>query len=186
MRVREGLPSLRSESMFRRILSRIDAAKERYVRFLHFSVQSNHIHLLVEANDRGRLTQGMKGLAVRVAKALNDLLGIRGKVWGDRYFARALATPREVRNALIYVLRNHTKHVGDLSFDPRSSAAYLRDGWQPELSPAVARGSPNECPVATPGSWLAAIGWKRLGLLGATDIPRPEPIRRVRPRDVEV
>jgi putative transposase len=180
VRVREGLPSLRSESLFCRIRSRIQAAKERFIRVLHFSVQSNHIHLLIEANDRAHLMKGMKGLAVRVAKGLNELLGIRGSVWADRYFARALATPREVRNALIYVLRNRTKHVGDASFDPRCSAAYLADGWHPELVPPIARGSPSDWPVACPGSWLAAVGWKRLGLLRASDIPRLEPRPRSR------
>jgi REP element-mobilizing transposase RayT len=171
MRVRDGLPSLRSQSMFRRILSRMEAAKERYVRILHFSIQSNHIHMLVEANDRGRLTQGMKGFAVRVAKGLNDLLETRGSVWADRFFARSLETPREVRNALVYVVRNRTKHAGDVGFDPCSSAAYLLDGWARDMSPPVARGSPSDWPVSEATSWLLTTGWKRLGLLGAADVP---------------
>jgi REP element-mobilizing transposase RayT len=171
VRVRSGLPSLRSESLFRRILSRIGAAKERYFRILHFSVQSNHIHLLVEANDRGRLTQGMKGFAVRVAKGLNDLLETRGTVWADRYFARSLATLREVRNALVYVIRNRAKHAGDTAFDPCSSAAYLIDGWDPEMRPPAARGSPIDWPVASAQCWLVRTGWRRLGVLRASDVP---------------
>jgi len=31
-------------------------------------------------------------------------------VWGDRYHRRDLGSPREVRNALVYVNNNHLKH----------------------------------------------------------------------------
>jgi hypothetical protein len=157
--------------MFLRVLSRMRAAKERFIRVLHFSVQSNHIHLLIEANDRGRIMQGMKGFAVRVAKGLNDLLGTRGSVWADRYHARPLRTPREVRNALVYVVRNRAKHVGDISFDRCSSAAYLLEGWEPTMRAPVARGAPTEWPVSIPMTWLAATGWRRHGPLGARDVP---------------
>src|SRR5437773_4242076 len=46
------------------------------------------------------------GLAIRLARAVNHAIGRRGAVWGDRYHARALATPRAVRHALVYVLMN--------------------------------------------------------------------------------
>src|SRR4051812_32494132 len=147
VRVRQGLPTLRSQSMFRRILTALHAASRRFFRIVHFSVQSNHIHLVAEAHDRGRLTQGMKGFAVRVAKGLNRLLDIRGRVWADRYHARPLVTPREVRNVLVYVLRNHAKHGRDIAFDPCSSSAYFA-GWEDTATGALPRGSPEDWPVA--------------------------------------
>jgi putative transposase len=113
----------------------------------------------------------MKGLAVRIAKGVNDLLATRGGVWADRYHARPLKTPREVRNALIYVIRNRAKHAGDVAFDPRSSAAYLQGGWDERMCAPVARGSPSDWPVALPETWLVNVSWKRLGLLRAHDIP---------------
>ena len=78
---------------------------------LHFSVQSNHVHLMVEARDKAHLSKGMRGLAIRVALAVNRALRRRGRVWSDRYHARALRTPREVRNGLVYVLANWKKHL---------------------------------------------------------------------------
>jgi putative transposase len=162
VRLRAGLPTLRSQSMFDRVVARVHDARRRFLRIVHFSVQSNHIHLIVEANDRGRLTQGMKGFAVRVAKGINDLLGIRGPIWADRYFARPLETPREVRNALIYVLRNHAKHTGDVAIDSRSSAAYFT-GWDEALDCPLARGSPEGWPVMQPSTWLLSAGWKKNG-----------------------
>jgi putative transposase len=182
VRVREGLPSLRSESMFRRVLAQLRAAKAQFIRILHFSIQSNHIHLLVEAKDRGRLTQGMKGFAVRVAKGLNDLLEAHGSVWADRYHARALETPRQVRNALVYVIRNRAKHSGGVLIDRCSSAPYF-DGWDDELGCPPPRGSPDDWPVAPSRTWLMNVGWKPLGRLRACDLPagcrqRPGPAGR--------
>src|SRR5213594_1017676 len=75
-------------------------------RIIHYSVQNDHIHLIIEAEDGARLSRGMRGLAIRLARAVNHAIGRRGAVWGDRYHARALATPRAVRHALVYVLMN--------------------------------------------------------------------------------
>ena len=52
----------------------------------------------------------MRGLGVRVARGLNGLLRCGGRVIGDRYHTRALGTPREVRNALRYVLLSFRRH----------------------------------------------------------------------------
>ncbi len=169
VRVRSGLPSLRSQAIYDCVIRQFVRAKDRFVRIVHFSVQSNHVHILVEADDRFRLSQGMKGLGVRVARGMNRLLGCRGSVWADRFHARSLGTPREVRNVLVYVLRNAFKHSGRTSFDVRSSAQYL-DGWYGSSEP-LARGSPEVWPVAPPQTWLARAGWKRLGLIGPEDMP---------------
>jgi REP element-mobilizing transposase RayT len=158
VRVRSGLPTLRSQSIFGCVLAQIRAASRRFLRIAHFSVQSNHIHLLVEANDRGRLTQGMKGFAVRVARRLNQLLGCRGGVWADRYHAHYLSTPREVRNALVYVLCNRAKHGGKVGRDLCSSGPYF-DGWSGALRPP-ARASPEDWPIAPSATWLLNAGWK--------------------------
>ncbi|HKO91462.1 MAG TPA: hypothetical protein VJU61_09940, partial [Polyangiaceae bacterium] len=73
-------------------------------RIVHYSIQSNHVHLLVEADDRRALTAGLRGLFVRIAGALNRLWQRRGGVFADRFHERELRTPREVRNSLLYVL----------------------------------------------------------------------------------
>jgi hypothetical protein len=62
LRTREGLPSLRRD-VTRRTLERAFAAgKERFgFRLIHYSIQSNHLHLIVEATDRRTLARGMQG-----------------------------------------------------------------------------------------------------------------------------
>ncbi len=101
LRASHGLPSLRTDPLFPAIQRALAQASRRGLRVLHFSVQRDHLHLLVEALDAGALSRGLQGLAIRIAKALNRVLGRCGRVWADRFHARALRTPREVRNALM-------------------------------------------------------------------------------------
>ena len=79
---------------------------------LQFSVQGNHLHLLVEATNNVDLGRVMKGLSVRIAKGLNRMMGRRGRVIGDRYHAHVLRTPSEVRRAVHYIRNNFRKHHG--------------------------------------------------------------------------
>src|SRR5438094_5167936 len=72
VRVRDDAAKLRSKACFRAIAPALAGARERFgFRLVHFSVQSNHLYLVAEAEDRDALARGMQGLGVRVAKALN-------------------------------------------------------------------------------------------------------------------
>jgi hypothetical protein len=122
------------------------------------------MHLIVEAAGLGALSRGMQGLGVRMARALNRCWGRTGRVLADRYHARALPSPREVRSALAYVLRNARKHrIIAARADPCSSAPWF-DGWLGGESGAAAA---PERPawLLSARTWLLAHGWKRLGLL---------------------
>ena len=134
---------------------------------LQFSVQADHLHLLVEADGSDALSRGMQGFAIRAAKAVNRTLRRKGQVWADRFHARALRTPREVRNALVYVLNNVRKHVpGARGFDARSSAPWF-SGWRSPMRP-----SPGAAPVVPPRTWLARVGWQRGGRIHPDERPR--------------
>jgi putative transposase len=112
---------------------------------VHFSVQGNHLHLIVEAEGRDALSRSMKGLAVRVAVGLNRLAGRHGAVFADRYHARALATPREVANTLRYVFENYRKH----------SRETLPWSWKDPFASSTA------APLRAPAVWLLRVGWTR-------------------------
>ena len=91
-------------------------------RLCEFSIQGNHIHIVVEANNHRALATTMQGLGVRVARGLNRMMRRTGKVLADRYHARLLRTPTEARNAVHYVRNNLRKHTGATGFDDYSSA----------------------------------------------------------------
>jgi hypothetical protein len=135
---------------------------------VHFSVQADHLHLLVEADDKSSLSRGLMGLAIRVARAVNRVLGRTGRVWDDRFHARALPSPREVKHAIVYVLMNAKKHdPGAPSFDPCSSAAAFT-GWALPFP----HGPPVERVTCPPETWLLRVGWKRYGLVAPSEHPR--------------
>jgi putative transposase len=111
-RVRDEAARLRSRACFRAVASCIGKGRERDgFRVVHFSVQSNHMHLIVEARDATALARGVQGLSIRIAKAVNKVLARRGKVFAERYHAHALRTPTEVANAIDYVLGNGRIHA---------------------------------------------------------------------------
>ncbi len=171
LRARGGLPSLRGTRLFRAVRECIARAQRgRVFRICHFSVQGNHIHLLVEANDRQALSRGVQGLAIRTARAVNRALRRTGKVWGDRYHRRDVATPREVRHALVYVLNNWRKHgMAPGTIDPCSSAPWFT-GWKDR--PPARPPRRVEAPVAEARTWLLGVGWHRLGLIHVGEAPR--------------
>jgi hypothetical protein len=154
--------------LFAAVAHAFAAASRDSFRLLQFSVQSDHLHLLVEADEPTRLARGVQGLAIRVARAINRVLRRRGRVWDGRYHARALKTPREVRNAFVYVLQNFRKHLhAAAGIDPRSSARWFR-GWRRIVAAPL-----SGAPVVAARTWLARIGWRRHGLLGIDEAPRP-------------
>lgn len=170
MKVLAGIANLRSRRRFERVLASLQKACGRFeTRIVEFSVQDDHVHLVVESRDARALSRAMKGLAVRLARVLNRSLGRRGKVFADRFHHRCLTTPRQVRNALQYVLCNAKKHRVAPSvrgwLDPMSSAPSF-DGWIGE-----ARTGPRA--TASPRTWLLRIGWRRGGLLHPDHTPGP-------------
>ena len=172
LKVREGLRSLRDGSIVRALEATFRRAAERGdFRLLHYSVQGDHLHLIVEADDRAALARGMMSIASRVARAVNRVLGRTGRVLRDRYHLRVLLTPLEVRRALAYVLLNARKHLGRVAprlgrVDPASSGAWF-DGWAYEGWHRDSRPPP----VAVARSWLARVGWRRHGLLDPSEVP---------------
>jgi putative transposase len=151
VRVQPGVGYLRSQARAKIIEDAMRAVRGR-MRVVHYSIQGNHLHLIVEVADATELSRGMQTLAIRIARRLNALAGRKGAVFVDRYHAHALASRREVAHAVRYVLRNYHHHARE-SLPPRwedalSSARFLR----------IAPGK--EAPVAEPKTWLLRIGWR--------------------------
>jgi putative transposase len=176
LRAVRRLPSLRRQGIFLELRRAFGCYCAGRFRVVHFSVQTDHVHLLVEAADKDALSRGARGLSIRLARAVNRLLGRSGRLWGDRYHARSLVTPREVRHALVYVLMNWRKHVrGARGLDPCASAFWF-DGWQTSVrvrAPPMWNAE-DVPPVAPPRTWLGAAGWRRYGLVGVGERPNQE------------
>ncbi len=173
MKLRCGLGSLRRKAE-RELLFEVFATggEAEGFRVVQFSLQRDHIHLIAEGIDRPAFSRGMQGLAVRIARGLNRLWGRRGPVFADRYHDRVLRTPKEVRNALRYVLANGKKHGSGahLPVDINSSGPWF-DGWCEKLE---VRGlEVFATPTARAHTWLLRVGWRRHGLIGFDEVPGP-------------
>lgn len=207
MRAHGDVSSLRRHEVFRAIREATFAAAQfderaryaatpgsamarlgRAFHIVHFSIQRTHIHLLVEASDRTALWKGMQAFGISAARQINARIGARtgrarkGTVFADRYHARPLSTPRQVRNCLLYVL-NNWKHHGEhpprdrngnaWRIDPYSSAPAF-DGWKQR--DALRAASSYRGPLVWfPKTWLLAEGWRKYGLLDVDEIPGDSP-----------
>ena len=121
-RMRKDVAFLRRPRCFRALARAFWRGANRFgFRLVHYSVQGNHLHLLVEARDERSLSRGMNGLGVRVARGLNRVLGRRGKVLEERYHGHILRTPTEVRRARHYLLQNAKRHYAHRGADPYAS-----------------------------------------------------------------
>jgi len=121
VRVRRGVRDLRHGVCLKAIRKSFARGNGRFgLRLVHFAVLGNHMHFIAEAEGKESLARGMQGLEIRIAKALNRVMQRRGRVFSDRYHARMLRTPTEVRRAVEYVLRNHEHHFGPGEQGPSS------------------------------------------------------------------
>ena len=168
LRLIGGLPSLRRmDSMFV-VRQAFAAARNRHgMRIVHYAVLTNHIHVIVEAENRDAVANGMNGLQVRLIKRLNKLWQRRGTIFVDRYHDKVITTPRQMRNALCYVLQNAKHHEIDLPdpIDPCTSGVAF-DGW---ASPSIPVHSLRT--VVPARTWLLTTGWKRHGLIRLDETP---------------
>ena len=107
MKLLASIANLRTRARCHVVLDALRKACERLgTRVVEYSVQHDHLHLVVETKNATTLSRAMQGLAVRIARKLNRSLARRGTVFADRFHHRTLTTPRQVRNALAYVLCN--------------------------------------------------------------------------------
>ena len=184
IRVKDRAPSLRSQLLQDIVKGALHAQRNelaktgaKHFQVVHFTIQRDHLHLIVEAADRRGIARGVMGLEIRLARRINALLGRKGSFWADRYHRHDLRTPTETRNALRYVLLNTQKHhrvIGDRNFaDPGSSAATF-DGF---ARPPWIFDDDLRWPRVEPRTWLLGTGWRHRGLIDPADIPASSPHR---------
>lgn len=168
LRCQAAVPSLRRLTVFPAVRRALAASNRIDFRVIQFSVQTDHVHLIVEADATRSLARGLQGLAGRCARAINRCSDRVGPVWAARYHARPLATPSEMRLGLVYVLLNFRKHLrAPPGVDPCSSGPWF-DGW---AHPMRVFTLPR--PVALARTWLATTGWRLAGgLISVGDAPR--------------
>jgi putative transposase len=171
MRAKRGLPSFRAQTLFAAFERAVRCTRRDDFRVVEFSVQDDHLHLIVEADDSDALARGMKSFSVRANRLFNAACGRgRGRVWGDRYHRRDLTSARQVRNAIVYCLQNYKKHQrvkwGPPRIDPCSSARWFR-GWT-----AIRQHDDGPRPTEEASTVLLRTAWQKHGYIDPGEAPR--------------
>ena len=176
LRMRPEIARLRKRDQYRAVReAMLRTGHHAEFRICQYSIQGNHVHLIVEPGSAAALSRGMASFNISCAKRLNRSFGRRGRVFSDRYHARALRTPAEVRRALAYTLNNWRHHGEDKGTgwytDPFSSAAFF-DGWRNDHRPRPPPWLEDErVPVARAQFWLLREGWRRHGAIDPREAP---------------
>jgi REP element-mobilizing transposase RayT len=162
----KGVPSLRGHRLGTIIgrLFRRHVGRRAGFAVTHFSIQSNHLHLIVEADDSLALSRGLQGLASSLARTINRRVGRTRKLFVDRCHQHTLRSQVEVRRAVQYVLNNHAHHGAAPGVDPWSSSA-----WFPHWRQVA--GATVDSPVAAPRTWLLRVGLLEQGPLDLHHVP---------------
>jgi len=174
LRVEKDVGSLRQPHIYHAIREDLEVVKARSdFRVVEISLQRNHVHLVVEAANAIALARGMQSLQISAARKVNAAISKHrnrertGRVFVDRYHARILRTPRDVRHVLNYVLNNWRHHGEDKGFESVNwevdwfSSAPRFAGWKEPAPTMSSRYHPlGTCAAET---WLLRVGWTRGG-----------------------
>jgi REP element-mobilizing transposase RayT len=183
LRVERKVGSLRKYDAYHAIRRALPSTFRRTdFRISQISLQDDHVHLIAEARDERALARGMQGFEIAAAHRLNAAISKKrgrvrhGRVFSDRYHARILRTPTEVKRALNYVLNNwrhHNQHHGIESMhwdvDYFSSGPTFTGWKEPLPDPPTTTYEP--LPMRPPSTWLLSIGWTRAGELSMFAVP---------------
>jgi REP element-mobilizing transposase RayT len=174
LKVEKDVPFLRSARLVAELeRSWREACERERFRLVHYSIQGDHVHLIVEAASARDLACGLKAIGARFARGVNRVFRRAGRVLADRSHVHVLRTPREVRNAIAYVLLNARRHVAKRGrklpattrIDPASSGRWF-SAWRAGAAPFT-----DPPAVAAPRTWLLGVGWRRHGLIDSSEVP---------------
>ena len=140
-----------------RALKRAIFNARKFVSVLHYSLQSNHVHLIIEAKNNSLLTTGMRSLTITFSKCLNQ-----GRIQKERYHLHVLRSVRETRNAIKYVIFNEARHSGRrvMRVDLFSSVHLLpiKEAAKTFKISLIAGKISEKFTLDQPSSWLAKQG----------------------------
>ena len=186
LRVVAPVPTLRRPAAYHAIRHALYAVVGRSdFRIVHLSIERDHLHLIVEADDHLALAGGIRTFESSAAQRLNRVASLatgtrrRGKVFNDRYHVRLITSPTQARNTLSYVLNNFRWHGQDRGMETMFwdvdyySSGPSFDGWaELDHSPFLVQ-TPDypRLSVCRPRTWLLRTGWRQAGPISMRSIP---------------
>lgn len=107
--------AIKNKSVLKALHHAIKKARHKGLQVIHYTLEYDHIHLLVEASDKHTLGKGMQSLGISFSKGINKIKKSAGIVFKNRYHSRKLQSLQEIKNVLHYILGNGIKHKESMS-----------------------------------------------------------------------
>lgn len=150
--------TIKNENGLRAIKKSLENAR-KYFHILHYSLQWNHIHLIIEATDNEALFRGMRSFTNTFVKCMG-----KGSIQKERYHLHVLRSVKETKNAFRYVIFNEAHHSRKkvVTADAYSSLHQLnlKELAKQFKFSIVKKSSHREISLDQPTSWLAKNGLK--------------------------
>jgi REP element-mobilizing transposase RayT len=110
IKVKSNKADIQSKKILKALHHAIKRARLKQLKIIHYTLEYNHVHLLVEAANHNVLHSGMQALGISFAKAINKAKTLKGTVYKHRYHFRQISSPRDMKNVLHYIFHNGVKH----------------------------------------------------------------------------
>ncbi|MDR2922779.1 MAG: transposase, partial [Treponema sp.] len=109
-RINRGEMVFNDPAMRKLFLSFIKRVKKKYpMAIYNFCIMGNHIHFAVRPDKDASLSKIMQWLLGNYAKAWNKAHGVKGHLWGDRFFSKIIRTCLAFRHIFNYISKNPVK-----------------------------------------------------------------------------
>jgi REP element-mobilizing transposase RayT len=115
IKIEKNKAGLKNKAVLKAMHTSLKKARLIGLRILHYTLEYDHVHMLVEVDNNEILTMGMQSFGISFSKGINKIKKLKGKVFKTRYHFRKLKTPSELKNVLNYILGNSVKHKNSLS-----------------------------------------------------------------------
>ncbi|MGZ3809593.1 MAG: transposase, partial [Bacteriovorax sp.] len=115
IKIQKNKAGIRNKSILKNLHASIKKARIMGLKVIHYTLEFDHVHLLVECDSKETLGRGMQSFGISFSKGINKIKGLKGSVFKTRYHLRTLKTPNEIKNVINYILGNSIKHKHSLS-----------------------------------------------------------------------
>jgi len=110
VKIDKAKAKLKNKETLKLLHKAILKARKQGLGVVHYTLEYDHIHLMVETANNKILGKGMQAFGITLSKGINKIKALKGRVFKTRYHYRKLKTPKEIKNALNYILGNAVKH----------------------------------------------------------------------------
>lgn len=110
IKVRVNKADIQNKRILKALHHAIKRARLKGLKVIHYTLEYNHVHLLVESVDNKILHKGMQSFGITISKAINKIKQTKGAVYKNRYHLRIINSAKQLKNVLHYIFSNGIKH----------------------------------------------------------------------------